>query len=113
MDRLNPDIVRLVAGFLPRSMARVLVKEGEEAAYSQARELGYLANQDIQVFLSYEIFMLGYHCCRPEQSLIQCCGAGASKLAFEAAPAPSELFRHAKRKRFALVICKHEVGFRL
>ncbi len=41
--------VRLVAGFLPRSLARLLVQEGEQAAYAQAQALGYLHQQDIQV----------------------------------------------------------------
>jgi hypothetical protein len=41
--------VRLVAGFLPRGLARLLVQEGEQAAYAQAQALGYLHQQDIQV----------------------------------------------------------------
>ncbi len=43
------DRVRLVAGFLPRGLARLLVQEGEQAAYAQAQALGYLNQQDIQV----------------------------------------------------------------
>jgi uncharacterized iron-regulated protein len=47
--RQQAERVRLVAGFLPRGLARLLVREGEEAAYSQAQALNYLSHQDIQV----------------------------------------------------------------
>jgi hypothetical protein len=38
-----------VAGFLPHSMARLLVREGDEVAYNQAQSLNYHSRQDIQV----------------------------------------------------------------
>jgi hypothetical protein len=54
--------VRLVAGFLPRGLARLLVQEGEQAAYAQAQALGYLHQQDIQVRITVVLFsFLGAH----------------------------------------------------
>jgi len=49
--------VRLVAGFLPRGLARLLVQEGEQAAYAQAQALGYLHQQDIQVKIYLNIVL--------------------------------------------------------
>ncbi len=55
--RQQPERVELVAGFLPRGLARTLVKEGAEAAYGQARALGYLAAQDIQARLQFVLIL--------------------------------------------------------
>jgi hypothetical protein len=60
------DRVRLVAGFLPRGLARLLVQEGEQAAYAQAQALGYLHQQDIQVRVYGTLVLfsfLGAHFC--------------------------------------------------
>ena len=54
--RQQQQRVELVAGFLPRGLARVLVKEGEEAAYGQAQARGYLHPQDIQAWLQFILF---------------------------------------------------------
>jgi len=40
--RLNKDQVKLHAGFIPRTYAKTVMKEGEEAAIAAAKAAGYL-----------------------------------------------------------------------
>ena len=44
--RDHVDTVRLLGGFVPRRFAKLLVREGEEAAYQEVMRLGWMEESD-------------------------------------------------------------------